>query len=88
MFKVYNIERLADQPHKVHNIIIYANRQRSDTYRNFLKYIGFEMISSTPNFNFYENFNSCLDMRNFPMPFFSQSAIDKYYDDVFERLNI
>ena len=88
MFKVYNIERLADQPHKVHNIIIYANRQRSDTYRNFLKYIGFEMISSTPNLNFYENFNSCLDMRNFPMPFFSQSAIDKYYDDVFERLNL
>lgn len=75
MFKVYNIERLADQPHKVHNIIIYANRQRSDTYRNFLKYIGFDMISSTPSLNFYENFNSCLDMRNFPMPFFSQSHL-------------
>jgi hypothetical protein len=90
IFKEYNIERLAyegagkyDQPRRSHNIIIYASRQRSDTYRNFLKYINFDMISSTPKSNFYETFNSCLDMRNFQMPFFSQAAIDKYYDDLY-----
>ena len=81
-----------DQPSRSHNIILYASKQRSDKYRDFLKYIGFKMISSTTKSNFDVTVNSYLDIREFPMSFFSHAAIDKYYDDIlagsFERLTV
>jgi hypothetical protein len=85
MFKFYNVERLPyegatkyDQPRDSHNIIIYASHERSRLYRDFLKFMDFKMISSTLRDPHYSKSNTCLDMRHFPMPFFSQSAIDKY----------
>ena len=81
-----------EQPSRSHNIILYASKQRSDKYRDFLKYIGFKMISSTTKSNFDVTVNSYLDIREFPMSFFSHAAIDKYYDDIlagsFERLTV
>ena len=85
MFKVYNLERLPyegatkyDQPRDSHNIIIYASYERSRLYRDFLNFMDFKMISSTLRDSHYSKSNTCLDMRHFPMPFFSQSAINKY----------
>jgi len=85
MFKFYNVERLPyegatkyDQPRDSHNIIIYASHERSRLYRDFLKFMDFKMISSTLRDPHYSKSNTCLDMRHFPMPFFSQSVINKY----------
>ena len=85
IFKGHDIERSPykgatkyDQPRDSHNIIIYASYERSRLYRDFLNFMDFKMISSTLRDPHYSKSNTCLDMRHFPMPFFSQSAINKY----------
>ena len=67
------------QPKIPHNIIIYAGDAHSWRFRNFLDYIGTKKISHTGNdiperYNDYKlnqnKVDSCIDLTNFPMPFF------------------
>jgi hypothetical protein len=85
MFKEFNIKKLAykdevneDQPKRAHNIIIYSGNRHSRMYRKFLEFIGFEEISST-DMPFSDQ--TCIDVREFPLPFFSMSAIDAYQSE-------
>uniref|UniRef100_A0A6C0H493 Uncharacterized protein n=1 Tax=viral metagenome TaxID=1070528 RepID=A0A6C0H493_9ZZZZ len=82
MFKEFNIKKLAykdevneDQPKRAHNIIVYSGNKHSIMYRKFLEFIGFEEISST---NMHFSGQTCIDVREFPLPFFSMGAIDTY----------
>ena len=58
------------QPEIPHNIVIYAGSKHCECYRQFLKYIGTEEISTTKIQN-DDSHNTCLDLSDFPMPFFN-----------------
>jgi hypothetical protein len=80
MFKDFDLEKkpyegadYKDQPKRANNIIIYAGDAHSIFYRAFLDKMQFEKISAK------SQSQTCIDVRNFPLPFFSMSAIDKYY---------
>ena len=80
MFKDFDLEKkpyegadYKDQPKRANNIIIYAGDAHSIFYRQFLDKMQFEKISAK------SQSQTCVDVRNFPLPFFSMSAIDKYY---------
>ena len=59
--------KYTDQPVEPHNIVIYAGDLHSCNCREFLSYIGFEEVSIIEE----KEYNTCLDVRNFPQPFFS-----------------
>jgi hypothetical protein len=77
IFKEYDTSKPAargktcDQPRVAHNIIIYAGNYHSNTYRRFLESIGFEEIAKTESSNEMNTVRNCIDMENFPQPFFS-----------------
>ena len=79
IFKKFDTKKSKDvgfninyQPEIPHNIIIYAGDAHSDVYRKFLKYIGSEEIAmSGPREIKNSPINNCLDLTNFPMPFFN-----------------
>ena len=79
IFKKFDTKKSKDvgfninyQPEIPHNIIIYAGDAHSDVYRKFLKYIGSEEIAmSGPREIKNSHINNCLDVTNFPMPFFN-----------------
>lgn len=68
-----------NQPESPHNIIIYAGDAHSSLYRNFLLKNDFITLAQTKNVNcniweptfppIYDTRN-CIDIRNFPKPFF------------------
>jgi len=58
------------QPEIPHNIVIYTGSNHSLCYREFLKYIGTKEISTTKIQN-DDSHNTCLDLSDFPMPFFN-----------------
>lgn len=81
VFKVYDVQKPAfkgnikrDQPSEAHNIILYGGNAHSKNYRQFLKSIGFVEInnigSEEGRFDLSKPVN-CLNMKNFPQPFFS-----------------
>ena len=86
VFKDFNMDEKAykgatHQPKRAHNVIIYAGEDHSDSYRNFLSYIGFTEIDSSgidldnpnphPSLHIPNMPRNCLDMRNIKQPFFS-----------------
>jgi len=80
MFKDFDIEKKPyegaddkDQPKRANNIIIYTGDIHSIFYRKFLDEMQFEKIIAK------SQSLSCIDLRNFPLPFFSTSAIINYY---------
>ena len=80
MFKDFDLERkpyegadYKDQPKRANNIIIYSGDAHSIFYREFLDKMQFKKISAN------SKSLTCVDLRNFPLPFFSISAINKYY---------
>ena len=80
MFKDFDIEKTPydgadykDQPKRANNIIIYTGDEHSTFYRKFLDKMQFEKISAK------SQSQTCIDLRNFPLPFFSMSAINNYY---------
>ena len=82
MFKDFNIEKPAykgsdykDQPNTANNIIIYAGDSHCKIYREFLDNLDFKNISAPQN----SEQLSCVDLRKFPLPFFSITAINNYY---------
>ena len=83
VFKVYDVKKPAfkgnikrDQPSEAHNIILYGGDEHAETYRNFLKSINFKEIN---NIGYREGIvdewkpSNCLDMKEFPQPFFSSN---------------
>ena len=77
VFKQFNMDEMkekayegvTDQPDKAYNIIIYAGDDHSKRCRKFLDKLGFKQIAKT---GITDNKPvTCLDMRSFPMPFFS-----------------
>lgn len=91
MFKDFNLNTKPyegadpkDQPKRANNIIIYAGDAHSRIYREFLDEIQFEKISVEKK----SKSETCIDVRNFPLPFFSMSAIDKYYIQIKEDENV
>jgi len=99
VFKIFDIDtidekkqRITDEPEEPRNIIIYAGNLHSNVYRNFLQKVGFEVIAlAGPDWRKSETrtgYNYCIDMRNFPQPFFDYhekvdwfEEIDDDYDD-------
>jgi len=89
VFKDFNMDDMEEkaykgathQPNRAHNIIIYAGEDHSDSYRNFLSYIGFTEIDSSgidldnpnphPSLHIPTIPRNCLDMRHINQPFFS-----------------
>jgi len=91
MFKDFNLNTKPyegadpkDQPKRANNIIIYAGDAHSRIYREFLDEMQFEKISVKKK----SKTETCIDVRNFPLPFFSMSAIDKYYIQLKEDENV
>ena len=87
MFKDFNLDKrpyegadVKDQPKRANNIIIYAGDSHSRTYREFLDKMQFNKVSVNKN----SKTESCIDLRNFPLPFFSMSAINNYYIQIKE----
>lgn len=78
IFKHFNLTKpayegaiIGDQPTQTHNIIIYAGDLHSVTCRKFLRFLGFKIWkTSTQN-----TATNCLDLREFPKPFFSYDHI-------------
>ena len=93
MFKDFDLEKKPyegaddkDQPKRANNIIIYTGDGHSRFYREFLDKMQFEKISSK------SQSETCIDLRNFPLPFFSMSAINNYYigkdeDEIIQKLD-
>ena len=93
MFKDFDLERkpyegadYKDQPKRANNIIIYAGDSHSIFYRAFLDKMQFKKISAT------SKSLTCVDLTNFPLPFFSMSAINNYYigkdeDEIIQKLD-
>lgn len=87
IFKNFNVKHVDDiyQPKLPHNIIIYTGGAHSRVYCKFLQSIGSELKASTgksyqENDNYWYKFNkgdakNCIDMRDFPMPFFGKFPI-------------
>lgn len=78
IFKKFNIQkskskqaRNVDQPESPHNIIIYAGDAHSAKYRNFFDSIGAKRIAHVNNRDI-SNIKNCIDISNFPMPFFNE----------------
>ena len=66
-----------DQPSKAHNIIIYAGDAHSQRYRRFLITLGFIEVAKTGQSENGKNFDSCINMKNIPQPFFSMNSNKK-----------
>jgi hypothetical protein len=65
IFKTFNTKKNINQPPTSHNIIIYAGWEHSRRYSDFLKSLGFEQLATAK-----EHSTRCLDMTDFPQPFF------------------
>jgi hypothetical protein len=93
MFKDFDLEKKPyegaddkDQPKRANNIIIYTGDSHSICYRQFLDKMQFKKISAK------SQSETCIDLRNFPLPFFSMSAINNYYigkdeDEIIQKLD-
>ena len=68
--KAVNITVNIHQPTKPHNIIIYGGNAHAILYRKFLMSIGSVEVAQTSNGAEAKN---CVNLENFPMPFFSSS---------------
>ena len=70
-------KRYTDEPEEPHNIIIYAGDAHSDRIRKFLcEELKFKLIDQAgtkwpKDSTKTDLFSNCIDMRNFPQPFFS-----------------
>lgn len=76
VFKRFRVSKKKPQPKVPHNIIIYAGDFHSRVYRDFLKFIGFQLVAqTTPVRSMFkkdgETVSRCVRMGNFPQPFFS-----------------
>ena len=78
IFKKFNIQRskskkatTVDQPESPHNLIIYAGDAHSVRYRKFFDSIGARRIAHVNNRG-TSTINNCIDITNFPMPFFNE----------------
>ena len=92
IFKDFNIKKVPwigaqnqDQPQKAHNIIIYSGIVHSVHYRDFIEFLGFEEFGSTGK-DIKGVPQTCIDMRNFPRPFFSNYNIDD--NIVFRKMSL
>lgn len=88
IFRDFDIEKPSfadagerDQPQKAHNIIIYAGNAHSITYRVFLESIGFKELARAGSDDFTIEPGNCIDMKNFPQPFFSHMPENKGFLD-------
>ena len=96
VFKIFDIDtidekkqRITDEPEEPRNIIIYAGNLHSDVYREFLKKVGFELIALTgPDWRKKKElktdteYNYCIDMRNFPQPFFDYHEKVDWFEEI------
>ena len=78
IFKKFNIQRSkskqatrVDQPESPHNLIIYAGDAHSIRYRKFFDSLGAKRIAHINNRGTL-SINNCIDISNFPMPFFNE----------------
>lgn len=78
IFKKFNIQRSkskqasrVDQPESPHNLIIYAGDAHSIRYRKFFDSLGAKRIAHINNRGTL-NIKNCIDISNFPMPFFNE----------------
>lgn len=78
IFKKFNIQRSKskqatriDQPESPHNLIIYAGDSHSVRYRKFFDSLGATRIAHVNNRD-TSTINNCIDITNFPMPFFNE----------------
>ena len=79
IFKKFNINnplikhRPTDEPEEPHNIIIYAGDMHSETYRKFLKYLGFRQLEQSPSpGDGHVKMTNCVNMSNITQPLFSK----------------
>ena len=63
-----------EQPKRPYNIIIYAGEHHSQTCRKFFELMNFTEIHKINGI--YEN---CIDLHDFPMPFFNKFPMEKEY---------
>ena len=78
IFKKFNIQKSkskqttrVDQPESPHNLIIYAGDTHSIRYRKFFDSLGAKRIAHVNNRG-TSSINNCIDISNFPMPFFNE----------------
>lgn len=78
IFKKFNIQKFkskqarVDQPESPHNIIIYAGDTHSKKYRKFFDSLGAKRIADVNNDDGISSIKNCIDISNFPMPFFNE----------------
>ena len=85
IFKVFDFtkkRRLTDEPEEPHNIIIYAGDAHSRVVRKFLEELDFNEVAKTSSKSYVKN---CIDVRNFPQPFFSNHRKVKWSDELPEE---
>ncbi len=75
VFKRFRVSKNKPQPKVPHNIIIYAGNAHSMIYRDFLKFIGFQLVAQTTPGSIFKKDgvtpSRCVRMGNFPQPLFS-----------------
>ncbi len=72
IFREFDVKQNVYQPVEPTNIIIYAGNDHSDTYREFLNIMGFDLLESN-NKPMGKIKVRCLDMKNIKQPFFKDT---------------
>ena len=95
LFKRFNVPPGIEQPKQPYNSVLYFGALHSQTCRDILTKFGFEQIAAAGCINRLNKRNyldqsklmcpghaeRCLDMRNFPQPFFSKSIEEELREE-------
>ena len=72
-FSQGNKKNLHNSPEKPYNVIIYSGDGHAHIYRTFLKWIQFTTKKEIKK----NTYKSCIDLKDFPMPFFNSFPLKK-----------
>ena len=73
MFKNFSKKNIYNSPKKPYNVIIYGGDGHAYIYRTFLTWLQFTNHGEIKR----GHYNSCIDLKEFPMPFFNSFPIKK-----------
>ena len=73
IFKRFKVGKDSYMPEQPHNIIIYTGDAHSRSYREFFEYLNFTKVKEIRGERqVVKDWNQCLDMKDFPQPFFNK----------------